>query len=234
MPPAGRTFDLHVFVGDDDFLIDFSEVFRGGSIVGSMEGERAPFNHNRYSKYVPTAAGADPELAAIYTGDQTDALRNRLPFDDDSPPWGVFVDGKGAFFYCMGVFIPGLPETGPSTGILVEALPMRASSARNGYAFAHARAVTPFRFSSTDDSESIGNCDEGDEVFLVVSKVTGNPAAQTFNVAGEDRTGVDAPGIWHIGSLANNVASASVSIPAHLPAGQVIEGFALVGEKLGL
>lgn len=239
MPRPGRTFDLAEYICDTGFLIDFSPAFRAGNVAGNLTGEQVQFHRTRYTTFMPISARVDPSFGSVYSGDEVDELRNRLPFSRD--PWCVYVDRapdgdgmeNGQFWYAMGVYIAGSSLASPTTGAITESIPMSASVERLSYGGEGAVSVTRFEFTAQGGDAAIGAVPKGAQVFLVVDEYTSGIGTANLSVAGVDQS-VGAAGGWHLGAVAADVPAAAVNSAHSLTGDEKISGFALVGEKLGL
>lgn len=236
MADAGRTYDIQTGIGNDtgDLLIDFSDSFTGGAVTGTLNGERAAYNGTRITQFVPTSVRVDPSYAGVYTGTATDDLRGVLPFTGDDP-WVYFIDkASERFFYVIRSFIPGLPQSLPSTSILTETVPMLASAQGSAYSGANSVAVTKFEFSASTSSASVGGTiPAGSDIFAVVTEYTSGVSAANFTV-GSLTKNVGDTGVYKFGTPASAITNATIAAAHTLTGQQKIVGYLCVGEEEGI
>ena len=231
MARTGRTTDLVKVIGDTSFLDDFSEVSQDGGVSDTVPVGRVALNGQRYTSAFATSLQVDPSFGTVYAGDETDALRARLPLATD--PWAMVIDSQGQFFYAMRAFVPGLDESAPSTDAITESLEMQQSSVSKPYAGAGAVAVTPFTFTSSASSFTVGNVPANASLLIVVTDYSTGISSANITLAGRSQ-GVGAAGIWQLPSQTTAQTNATVAASHSITGNNTIVGYALVGEELGI
>ena len=232
MARPGRTFDAHVMVGTNAWLIDLTPEVTSLNVNGSTNITRQPGLGRRFEAATFNTGTHVIDVPTLYVGEESEALRMRQGSGDT--PWVCVADPAVGLMYAMQGLLTGLPENAPTSDVIATAI--NFPQADRMIAQYKAGAQTEFSLADGTESMPIGAIEIGDSVILVVTSLTGAPGAgYSVTVDGRQTQMITVPGIWDLGKATAADASPTISVPdAEMDsADDTLKGFVLIGKEVG-
>ena len=213
MAAPGRTFDAHLIVGTDRWIVDLDERRCVSlSVNGDASITQQAVLGVRAESALANSAGHMVDVGSAYVGVNTELLRAEFG-DDSGMPWVCVFDEEIDLVYVMEGLLTGLPEAAPTN----DAITTTFGFPQADRFFADGAGVArDFDFTSSDISEPVGDVADDSGIFVVVTQWS-TTSATTVTV-GDGTTDltvtVRRPGIYFAGKANAAIASGTITIPA--------------------
>ena len=231
MAAPGRTFDAHLIVGTDRWIVDLTNDVASLSVNGDASITQQAVLGIRAESALANSAGHMVDVGSAYVGVNTELLRAEFGADSGMP-WVCVFDEEIDLVYVMEGLLTGLPEAAPTN----DAITTTFGFPQADRFFADGAGVArDFDFTSSDISEPVGDVADDSGIFVVVTQWS-TTSATTVTV-GDGTTDltvtVRRPGIYFAGKANAAIASGTISIPAStFSSAQTGSGYVLAAQEV--
>ena len=212
MAAPGRTFDAHLIVGTDDWVVDLTNDVASLSVNGDASITQQAVLGIRAESALANSAGHMVDVGTAYVGVNTELLRDQFGATSGMP-WVAVFDDETDLVYVMQGLLTGLPEAAPTNDAITTTFGFPQADRFFADGAATAR---DFDFTSSDRQEPVGDIADEAGIFVVVTEwsITGNTVVTVGDGTTDETVTVSGPGIYFAGKASAAISGATVSVPA--------------------